>query len=205
MTIENTITSFTLSWSVLADLSTVATCASTDTSRPVLNYVRVTTDGTRVKFTATDSYTLAMATAELADGVIREMLIPARALADFLRTAKPLAREIGRSTVLIEAIDGYVTLSAYYGDALRGSAQYAAAPEGVTYPNVDSVIPSPESYACELGAFSPDFLARMAKIVPAKPTGYWECVSMSRTSPSIWKHDARGVEALFVITPVRVR
>lgn len=207
-TLEHTETSesvhVAVRWNDLAALASVSASCASDDARPILTTVHLTSEDGRLVATATDSYSLAIV--DVADGGISfdhaplDVLIPAAWLAQAVRALKvsrypqrALRLSVTGETVTISDEETTLTTLAQAGE----------------YPKVRHLIPAQANYASELGAFNADFLARMAKIAPEfdkslKSIGTWRCMSMSRTSPSLWERTTSNAHALFLLMPVRI-
>jgi len=188
-----------LPWEVLADLASAGASAGTDDARPILTSLHLFTREGRLIAEATDSYTLARVSTEYA-GPELDALVPAKWLEAVRKAAKalripglPVALEVGAETITARVPDAFT---------MSTPAQWG------TFPKIDHLIPTEADYVHELGAFNPQFLARMTKILsPANAkdtTRAWKCISMSTLKPSLWTTSARGAEAMFLQMPVRL-
>lgn len=116
---------------ILSAFSSVARCASSDLSRPVLTGVLCRFEGDSLTVVATDSYRMAVKTVQVETGIEREAIIPASALAELTRIATSSSQkkvEVSLSeNQATFAIDGYVVCTRL----LAGS-----------FPNYRSIIPT---------------------------------------------------------------
>ncbi len=196
---ETTTTVLEVTWQTLSDLASVSASAATDKRPPILTAIQLVSDSTRLTATATDSYTLARVSVESAAPML-EVLIPAAWLLDALKATK--VTRAPQLALTLSVTGQTITLS----DG-RGVTMTTLAQDG-TYPSVAPIIPTEDNYTSELGAFNPQFLARMAKILPPRDkrdtTRAWRCVSMSATKPALWKATTYEAEAEFLQMPVRI-
>lgn len=186
-------------WGDLNNLASVAASAATDKARPLLTAIQLVSDGARLVATATDSYTLARVSVTHAAPTC-EVLIPAAWLLDALKATK--VTRARQRPITLSITGETITLSDGLGVTMTTLAQSG------TYPTIDPLIPTEDNYTSELAAFAPQYLARMAKILPPRDskdtTRAWRCVSMSPTKPALWLCSTYEAEALFLQMPVRV-
>ena len=192
-----------LTWRQLADLSSAGASAATDQARVMLTGVHLFTRAGHLIAEATDSYSLVRVSIE-SDAPELDVIAPATWL-DNARKAFKVAKSPDRPITLtitgttpetrtVTATDGATTLVT---PAIFG-----------TWPRTDQLIPEEKDYTAELGAFNPQFLARMAKILPPDgpkdTTRAWRTLSMSRTKPAVWSTTNHRADAMFLLMPVRV-
>ena len=192
-----------IDWSLLNALASVSASASTDKMRYLLVGVHLFSDGADLVVEATDSFTLARARVEFTTPEI-DVLVEAKWLTDALKATKPRSLK-GRTMtlpVMLSVTGSAVTFSA------SDVTMTTTALEG-KFPSVDHLIPTPDKYTSELGAFNPTFLARMAKMLTTGSTDAWECVTMSSTMPALWNCrryvGGSNVYGQFLIMPVRIK
>lgn len=197
-TSEVTTTVLEMTWTELAQVASIATCAGADEARPILTKVHLTSEEGKLQAIATDSYTLAIISTDVVAPEGLNALVPAKWLVSVVKQLK--ITRYPKVTVTLSftgenltASNGETTVSTVLIDA------------GL-YPQVLQLVPSAEKYTSEAGAFNADFLARMADILPAgrKDTACWKCLSMSATSPSLWTRTYHSMSAKFLIMPVKV-
>jgi DNA polymerase III sliding clamp (beta) subunit (PCNA family) len=199
--------SLAITWQHLADLASVSACAATDDARPLLTCVHLfTRDGVLVA-EATDSYSLARATlgtvtkGESIPSAL-DVLIPAKWLRATLKSLKITREPYQVLTLTVEGPEHRQTVALSNIDATIATLAISG-----NYPKVDHLIPDDGAYS-ELGAFCPQFIARMADILPKvgphDTTRAWQCVAMDKSRPSLWRASARGVSAQFLQMPVRI-
>ena len=201
-----TISSASFVWSpdhsILAALASVSASASTDKFRPLLTNIHLFTRDGEIIAEATDSYTLARVSMPVEASADLDVLVSAKWLTDSLKSFKPSGKR--RVDILVGVMDDTISLTG------EGKTLSTLVAEG-KFPGIDHLIPAEANYKTELGSFQASFLSRMAHVLPSlnkKDESTWSCISMSATSPSLWRrvqhvgdHTFTG---LFLQMPVRI-
>ena len=194
----------------LAAFRAAAVARSTDQVRPLLTCVLLDVtpdDGCRL--VATDSYRLAVATADVAIAPATALL-PSELVVPLLKAATPTrCRRAGSGLALrLERVGVDLTATLTTGD---GVATFTAREDEGTWPAYRSL--SGPAGVGETGeqcvsAFNPAFLAGLADIARAldapADTVPGRLVGVDALKPSTWTMSAGGVEVTYLLMPVRV-
>jgi len=143
------------------DLATVASFASTDSTRSILTGVLLECDGKKITATATDSYKLAIIERDTNTETTKaSTLAPSKFLTECAKAVK--AAKYGNNTVIVEVEDEVITIK----DTAETFVLMHRAVEG-KYPEVAHLIPKERGIKeFETVAFSPRFLADFIKLAP---------------------------------------
>ena len=160
---NNETASVTMTAREFRHLSTIVHYTSSDDTRPILTYVRLTTAGFNCEATATDSFVLArMNVVTVEASGENTFCVPAKSLT---RAAKAFAKNKRENESLVTITnDGHtVTITSNVAADVIGAPAFLG-----NYPDIDSLIPAARGISeVPSGiALNPHFLAKLAKLYP---------------------------------------